>query len=110
MSRPATHTCAMRPVQSCRGCNSCDLLTARGHDAVTPADLGAHNLPDDTLIEIAGTEGRVVVTENASDSASAAATGRGPRRPGFPQAVEKPVERYEMHTDGNGHPQIAPDA
>lgn len=44
-------------------------LNARGHDAVTPADVGAHNLPDDMLIEIATEEHRVIVTENASDFA-----------------------------------------
>ena len=45
------------------------LLQARGHDARTPFDLGAHSLPDDTLIDIAAAEGRVIVTENASDFA-----------------------------------------
>ncbi|MEX0750406.1 MAG: DUF5615 family PIN-like protein [Dehalococcoidia bacterium] len=44
-------------------------LNARGHDAVTPDDIGAHNLPDDVLIEIATAEQRVIVTENASDFA-----------------------------------------
>jgi hypothetical protein len=44
-------------------------LNASGHDALSPADLGAHNLPDDILIEIATAEGRVIVTENASDFA-----------------------------------------
>lgn len=44
-------------------------LNERGHDAATPASLGAHNLPDDTLSEIAAAEGRVIVTENASDFA-----------------------------------------
>lgn len=47
------------------------LLTDRNHEAVTPTDLGAHSLPDDTLIEVAGTDGWVVVTENASDLAHA---------------------------------------
>jgi len=46
-----------------------DALNARGHDALTPAGLGAHNLPDDVLIEIATGERRVIVTENASDFA-----------------------------------------
>lgn len=46
-----------------------DLLNQRGHDAVTPAGLGAHNLPDDVLIELASAEQRVIVTENASDFA-----------------------------------------
>jgi hypothetical protein len=44
-------------------------LNERGHDAATPASLGAHNLPDDALVDIAATEGRVIVTENASDFA-----------------------------------------
>lgn len=46
-----------------------EYLNAAGHDAVTPAMLGAHNLPDETLIEIARQERRVIVTENASDFA-----------------------------------------
>ncbi|HEX9766786.1 MAG TPA: DUF5615 family PIN-like protein [Nitriliruptorales bacterium] len=49
--------------------HTCDLLVDRDHEAVTPADLGAHNLPDDTLIEIAGADEWVVVTENAVDFA-----------------------------------------
>lgn len=44
-------------------------LNEHGHDARSPADLGAHNLSDDVLIEIAAAERRVVVTENASDFA-----------------------------------------
>ncbi|MHB8328865.1 MAG: DUF5615 family PIN-like protein [Acidimicrobiales bacterium] len=44
-----------------------DLLAARGHEAITPAGLGAHNLPDDVLVRLAAVEGRVIVTENASD-------------------------------------------
>jgi hypothetical protein len=44
-------------------------LNTKGHDAVTPADLGAHNLPDDLLIQVATNESRVIVTENASDFA-----------------------------------------
>src|SRR3954452_22936165 len=47
-----------------------DLLDARGHDATTPALLGAHNLPDDTLVQLAASDGRVIVTENASDFAA----------------------------------------
>ncbi len=46
-------------------------LNAAGHDAVTPAELGVDNLPDEALIEIATAEQRVVVTENASDFAHA---------------------------------------
>src|SRR5262245_8471465 len=42
-------------------------LNARGHSAVTPAQLGAHNLPDDVLIALATADKRVIVTENASD-------------------------------------------
>jgi hypothetical protein len=45
------------------------VLDAAGHDATTPARLGAHNLPDEVLIELAAAEGRVIVTENASDFA-----------------------------------------
>jgi len=41
-----------------------------GHAAVTPSMLGAHNLPDDVLVQIASAEGRVIVTENASDFAA----------------------------------------
>ena len=43
------------------------LLVDRGHEAITPTDLGAHSLSDDMLIEIAGTDQWVVVTENAVD-------------------------------------------
>lgn len=49
--------------------STCGLLTERGHDAVTPADLGAHNLPDPSIVERAATQGRVIVTENAQDFA-----------------------------------------
>jgi hypothetical protein len=44
-------------------------LTAAGHDAASPADLGAHNLPDDVLIELATDQNWVIVTENVSDFA-----------------------------------------
>lgn len=44
-------------------------LEQAGHDAITPRDAGAHNLPDDFLIELATSEGLVIVTENASDFA-----------------------------------------
>lgn len=44
-------------------------LNAAGHDAVTPEELGAHNLPDEVLIQVATAEQRVIVTENASDFA-----------------------------------------
>lgn len=47
-----------------------ELLKAGGHDATTPLMLGAHNLPDDVLVQIAGADGRVIVTENASDFAT----------------------------------------
>lgn len=47
-----------------------ELLAELGHDGVTPSMLGAHNLPDDLLVQIASTEDRVIVTENASDFAS----------------------------------------
>lgn len=46
------------------------LLDAMGHDAVTPPMLGAHNLPDDVLVQLGRAEGRVIVTENASDFAA----------------------------------------
>ncbi len=41
------------------------LLHADGHDAVSPSDVGAHNLTDEVLIDIATREERVIVTENA---------------------------------------------
>jgi hypothetical protein len=50
--------------------DTADRLAAAGHDATTPARLGAHNLPDDTLISLAAADHRVIVTENASDFAS----------------------------------------
>jgi hypothetical protein len=50
-----------------------DLLDAAGHDATTPSKLGAHNLADDVLVQLAGADGRVIVTENASDFASVTA-------------------------------------
>jgi hypothetical protein len=49
-------------------------LNEAGHDAVTPSELGAHNLPDDVLIEIAVETSSVIVTENAADFAGAACT------------------------------------
>jgi hypothetical protein len=49
--------------------DTAELLDAAGHDATTPAHLGAHNLPDDTLIALAAADHRVIVTENASDFA-----------------------------------------
>ncbi len=45
------------------------LLEAGGADATTPSGFGAHNLPDESLIELATAERRVIVTENASDFA-----------------------------------------
>jgi hypothetical protein len=47
-----------------------ELLTAAGHDAMSPVQLGAHNLPDGTLISLAAADHRVIVTENASDFAA----------------------------------------
>lgn len=47
-----------------------ELLSAAGHDATTPARLGAHNLPDEVLVQLASAERRVIVTENASDFAA----------------------------------------
>ncbi len=46
-----------------------DELAALGHDACTPVQLGAHNLSDDVLVQIASAERRVIVTENAIDFA-----------------------------------------
>lgn len=46
-----------------------ELLDASGHDATTPSRLGAHNLPDDVLVELATAQSRVIVTKNASDFA-----------------------------------------
>lgn len=50
-----------------------ELLNAAGHDATTPLQLGAHTLPDDELVDIAAGDGRVIVTENASDFAAVTA-------------------------------------
>lgn len=47
-----------------------ELLEDLGHDATTPSMLGAHNLPDDVLVQLASAEDRVIVTENASDFAA----------------------------------------
>lgn len=51
-----------------------DLVEAAGHDATTPFRLGAHDLPEDGLAQLAAAEGRVIMTENASDSAVTACT------------------------------------
>lgn len=51
-----------------------ELLSAAGHDATTPVGLGAHNLPDEVLVQLAALERRVVVTENASDFSRVAST------------------------------------
>ncbi len=50
-----------------------ELLLAGGHDATTPARLGAHNLPDEVIVQLAAGEGRVIVTENASDFSAVSA-------------------------------------
>lgn len=47
-----------------------ELLDALGHDATPPAKLGAHNLHDDVLAQLAGAENRIIVTENAGDFAA----------------------------------------
>jgi hypothetical protein len=47
-----------------------ELLDALGHDCTTPSVLGAHNLPDDALAQLACADDRVIVTENASDFAT----------------------------------------
>ncbi len=46
-----------------------DLLNTAEHDATTPDRLGAHNLSDDVLVQLAAADERVIVTENASDFA-----------------------------------------
>jgi Domain of unknown function (DUF5615) len=50
-----------------------DELAAMGHDATTQTGLGAHNLPDDVLVQLAAADERVIVTENASDFAHVSA-------------------------------------
>jgi hypothetical protein len=50
-----------------------ELLGEHGHDAMTPTRLGAHNLPDDVLVQLAAADDRVIVTENASDFAATTA-------------------------------------
>ena len=50
--------------------NTATLLNECGHNATTPEQHGAHNLPDDVLIDLATAERRVIVTENASDFAT----------------------------------------
>ena len=49
--------------------SAAELLNAGGHAATTPFALGAHNLPDESLVELATAERRVIVIENASDFA-----------------------------------------
>jgi uncharacterized protein DUF5615 len=50
--------------------DTADRLAASGCDATTPVRLGAHNLPDDTVISLVAADQRVIVTEDASDFAS----------------------------------------
>jgi hypothetical protein len=50
-----------------------ELLNEHGHDATTPTQLGAHNLPDNVLIQLAAADARVIVSENASDFAATTA-------------------------------------
>lgn len=50
-----------------------ELLDALGHNCTTPSTLGAHNLPDDVLVQLAGADDRVIVTENPSDFAAVTA-------------------------------------
>ncbi len=45
-------------------------LGVAGHDATTPALLGAHDLPDEILIGLATAESRIIVAENVSGFAS----------------------------------------
>lgn len=44
-------------------------LRQAGYDATTPVLLGAHNLPDEVLVQLAAADGWVIVTENAVDFA-----------------------------------------
>lgn len=46
-----------------------DLLDDLGHDATTPSKLGAHNLSDEVLVQLASADNRVIVSESASDFA-----------------------------------------
>lgn len=46
--------------------STCGLLSDRGH-GITPTDRGVHSLSDDVLIDIAGRNMWVVVTDNAVD-------------------------------------------
>jgi uncharacterized protein with PIN domain len=50
--------------------STAEFLKPLGHDATTPTNLGAHNLSDEVLVQLAATDGRVIVTENASDFAA----------------------------------------
>ncbi len=45
----------------------CEYLRELGHEAVSPIDLGGHNMPDNDLIQTASEQEMVVVTENARD-------------------------------------------
>jgi predicted nuclease of predicted toxin-antitoxin system len=47
-----------------------ELLGALGHDVTTPSNLGAQNLSDEVLGQLASAPGRVIVTEDASDFAA----------------------------------------
>lgn len=86
-----------------------EILADLGHDAVTPAQLGAHNLPDDILITIAAAERRVVVTENASDFAQAttctvllARKQWWPRRT-LPSRLGAAIDRWSRHVPEPAH-------
>lgn len=74
-----------------------ELLRARGHDAVTPFQLGAHNLPDDELVRLAALERRAIVTENASDFANAPCVVLLVRKAWWPRATL--AERMSLAID-----------
>jgi hypothetical protein len=42
-------------------------LRELGHDATTPTEVGAHNLADDVLVQLAAANRWIIVTENARD-------------------------------------------
>lgn len=83
-----------------------ELLVAAGHDAVAPAQLGAHNLPDDELIHLASVEGRVIVTENARDFAPAGCAVLLVRKSWWPAAAlaERLSSAIDRWADANPEP------
>src|SRR5207249_10236410 len=65
--RPRAHAvaCLKFLIDSMLPPAAAEMLEAAGHNATTPYQLGAHNLTDDVLIQLADDDGRVIVTENA---------------------------------------------